>query len=186
MIKKTIHRGDLFYYDFGKNEGSVQNGVRPVMVVQSNDYNQNVPTIVVAVITSAVKRRYLPSHIFIGENFGLKKPSMVLLEQVTTVNKDKLKDYIGTVDDNYLLRRINNSLKKVFGLWHYKVQEKNIRCLCRSCLNDYIQNPNYIVKRLDPFASIKDKCDKCTGMGWDYLVIEKSNLYKKGRKIPKV
>ena len=62
MKEKTICRGDLFYYDFGDNSGSVQSGERPVLVVQADDYNQNAPTIIVAAVTSVIKKRYLPSH----------------------------------------------------------------------------------------------------------------------------
>ena len=90
MKEKMICRGDLFYYDFGDNSGSVQSGERPVLVVQADDYNQNAPTIIVAAVTSVIKKRYLPSHIILGEEFGLKKPSMFLLEQIRTVNKEDL------------------------------------------------------------------------------------------------
>lgn len=160
MKEKMICRGDLFYYDFGDNSGSVQSGERPVLVVQADDYNQNAPTIIVAAVTSVIKKRYLPSHIILGEEFGLKKPSMVLLEQIRTVNREDLREYIGTVDDDKLFRQINATLKKTFGLWVYKPEgRENIRCLCPKCLNDYIHNPDYIVRRLDPFAKRKDRCD---------------------------
>ena len=153
MKERMISRGDLFYYDFGDRVGSVQSGERPVLVVQADDYNKNAPTVIVAAVTSVIKKRYLPSHIILGDKFGLKKPSMVLLEQVQTVNKDELSDYIGTIEDEHLLRQINATLKKTFGLWVYKPEnEKNIRCLCQKCLKDYIHNPDYIVRRLDPFA----------------------------------
>ena len=146
MKEKMICRGDLFYYDFGDNSGSVQSGERPVLVVQADDYNQNAPTIIVAAVTSVIKKRYLPSHIILGEEFGLKKPSMVLLEQIRTVNREDLREYIGTVDDDKLFRQINATLKKTFGLWVYKPEGKeNIRCLCPKCLNDYIHNPDYIM-----------------------------------------
>ena len=82
MKERMISRRDLFYYDFGERVGSVQSGERPVLVVQADDYNQNAPTIMVAAVTSVIKKRYLPSHIILGEEFGLKKPSMVLLEQI--------------------------------------------------------------------------------------------------------
>ena len=84
-IKKKISRGDLFYYDFGEREGSIQSGVRPVLVVQDNEFNTNAPTIIVASLTTVLKKRYLPSHIILGKEFGLKKPSMVLLEQIQTI-----------------------------------------------------------------------------------------------------
>ena len=105
-----------------------------MLVVQADDYNQNAPTIIVAAVTSVIKKRYLPSHIILGEEFGLKKPSMVLLEQIRTVNREDLREYIGTVDDGKLFRQINATLKKTFGLWVYKSEGKeNIRCLCPDC-----------------------------------------------------
>lgn len=161
MKEKMICRGDLFYYDFGDNSGSVQSGERPVLVVQADDYNQNAPTIIVAAVTSVIKKRYLPSHIILGEEFGLKKPSIVLLEQIRTVNKEDLREYIGTVDDDKLFRQINATLKKTFGLWVYK--------------------PDYIVRRLDPFAKRKDRCDKCDGDGWDYVVTDRYSSKKEKR-----
>ena len=176
MKEKIICRGDLFYYDFGTRTGSVQSGTRPVLVIQADDYNRNAPTIIVAAVTGVIKKRYLPSHILLGQEFGLKKPSMVLLEQLQTVNKDELRDYIGTIDDEQLLRRINITLKKTFGLWIYKEEKKeNIRCLCSKCLKDYIHNPDYIVRRLDPFAKVKDHCDKCNQTGWDYVIAERQH-----------
>ena len=114
MKEKTICRGDLFYYDFGTRTGSVQSGTRPVLVIQADDYNRNAPTIIVAAVTGVIKKRYLPSHILLGQEFGLKKPSMVLLEQLQTVNKDELRDYIGTIEDEQLLRRINITLATPF------------------------------------------------------------------------
>jgi len=132
-----------------------------VLVVQADDYNQNAPTIIVAAVTSVIKKRYLPSHIILGEEFGLKKPSMVLLEQIRTVNKEDLREYIGTVDDDKLFRQINATLKKTFGLWVYK--------------------PDYIVRRLDPFAKRKDRCDKCDGDGWDYVVTDRYSSKKEKR-----
>ena len=182
MKERMISRGDLFYYDFGERVGSVQSGERPVLVVQADDYNKNAPTVIVAAVTSVIKKRYLPSHIMLGDKFGLKKPSMVLLEQVQTVNKDELSDYIGTIEDEHLLRQINATLKKTFGLWVYKPEkEENVRCLCSTCLNDYIHNPDYIVRRLDSFAKRKDRCDKCDGDGWDYVVTDRYSSKKEKR-----
>lgn len=68
------------------------------------------------------------------------------------------------------------TLKKTFGLWIYKEEKKeNIRCLCSKCLKDYIHNPDYIVRRLDPFAKVKDHCDKCNQSGWDYVIAERQH-----------
>lgn len=127
MQRKEIQRGDLFYYDFGKREGSVQSGERPVMVIQADNFNANAPTIIVAAVTAVMKKKYLPSHIILGEDFGLKKPSMVLLEQIQTVNKDELTDYIGSVNDERLWKQINAALKKDFRFMDLQHRQKR-RC----------------------------------------------------------
>lgn len=179
MIKKRITRGDLYYCDFGKKEGSIQSGIRPVIIIQANKFNANAPTIIVASITSVMKKQYLPSHIVLGARFGLKKPSMVLLEQIQTINKSDLLDYIGTIDDKQLLRRINNTLKKTFGLWFYKkVDENTIRNLCPSCLKDCMNIGDYVIRRYDHSAKRKCKCEKCGRFGWQYVVIEKQPYNK--------
>ena len=83
---------------------------------------------------------------------------------------------------NNLAAQINATLKKTFGLWVYKPEgRENIRCLCPKCLNDYIHNPDYIVRRLDPFAKRKDRCDKCDGDGWDYVVTDRYSSKKEKR-----
>ena len=160
MKKTEIRRGDIFSYDFGTRIGSIQSGVRPVLVIQADNFNANAPTVIVASITSVIKKRYLPSHIILGEDFGLTKPSMVLL-------------------DERLWRQINAALKKTFGLWLYNTNRiGDIRCLCPKCLNDYFRNPNYVVRRLDPFAKSKGTCDKCNDRGWDYIVYDKRTSFK--------
>lgn len=176
MQKKNIERGDIFYLDFGNREGSVQSGARPVVVVQDDLFNRNAPTVIVACVTAVIKKRYLPSHIYLGEEYGLKKPSIVLLEQIQTVNKDDLTDYIGHIDDKKTMKLINSSLKKTFGMWFYKkVDERNVRCLCPACLNSYLNSGSYIVRRKDIFAKEKDKCDLCDRPGWDYEITERSH-----------
>ncbi len=157
-----VKRGEIYLYDFGTNEGSIQNGLRPALVVQCDEGNKASCTTVIAAMTTVIKKRYLPSHIILGDRFGLKEPSMVMLEQLRTVNQADLLEYIG--------------VKKALGLWVDKPYRKpaDMRCLCVKCLESYKNSPNYIVKRLDPFAKAKDKCDKCQSYGYDYLVIERS------------
>lgn len=180
---QKVKRGEIYLYDFGKNEGSMQNGLRPVLVVQCDEGNQASTTTVIAALTSAIKKRYLPSHIILGDSFGLREPSMVMLEQLKTVNQSDLVSYIGIIDNGNVIRRINNGLKKALGVWVYKPQRKGeIRCLCNRCLQDYKSNPNYIVRRLDPFAKLKERCDKCLDSGYDYVVIERQISQAGGEK----
>ena len=169
----AIKRGDIFYYNFGSRDGSIQSGLRPVLVIQASDFNHSAPTVIVAAITSVNKKQYLPSHILLGENFGLSKPSMVLLEQVQTINKADLVEHIGHMNDDAIWREINFAIKRTFGLAKHKVRTADIRCLCPKCLADYFNNPAYIVRRVDPLSGVKDRCDKCNSMGYDYMILER-------------
>ena len=99
---------------------------------------------------------------------------MVMLEQLKTVNQSDLTEHIGIVNSDYLIRKINNGLKTALGLWTNRSQPKGeIRCLCSHCLEDYKSNPEYVVRRIDPFSKVKQKCDKCNNMGFYYVVIDK-------------
>ncbi len=78
-METRIKRGDIFYYDFGDNAGSIQSGRRPVLVIQEDGFNSKAPTIIVAAITSVIKKQYLPSHVVLPDDTGLTQQSMVLL-----------------------------------------------------------------------------------------------------------
>lgn len=71
MQNTKVKHGEIYCFDFGNNEGSIQNGIRPALVIQANNFNANSPTTVIAAITTAQKGMYLPSHIFLGESYGL-------------------------------------------------------------------------------------------------------------------
>lgn len=182
--RNTVKRGEIYLFDFGDNEGSIQNGVRPVLVVQSDEGNAASCTTVIAAMTSVVKKRYLPTHIILGDRFGLKEPSMVMLEQLKTVNQDELGKYIGTVDDEFYMKLINNGLKKGLGVWFYKPYDNSAetRCLCPKCLDDYKYSGKYIVRRADPFTRIKVKCDKCEDYGYEYRITERAKRSTGGSK----
>lgn len=180
---EKVKRGEIYLHDFGDNTGSIQNGVRPVLVVQSDEGNQTSTTTIVAALTSVIKKRYIPSYIILGDKFGLKEPSM--FEQLKTVNQSELVEYIGFVDSEYLLYKINCSLKKTLGLWVEKPQKQkgDIRCLCPACLQAYKNTRNYIIRRLDPMAIKRKKCDKCGNMGWNYIIYDKcTNANERGNK----
>ena len=89
--------------------------------------------------------------------------------------------YIGAVDDPELVRLINNGLKKALGLWVYKPKEEaDVRCLCSRCLNDYKASPDFIVRRLNPFDRKKQRCDKCSDLGYEYVVTERKRNQRGG------
>ena len=170
----NIKRGDIYYYDFGEAKGSIQSGNRPVLVVQADSFNRNAPTVIVAAITTVIKKRYMASHIILPDDTGLGRPSMVMLEQISAVNKTDLGNYVGSLQDEKTWRQVNNGIKKAFGLWFYKTENSaDIRCLCSKCVRDYMDSSQYIVKRLDPFAKTKDRCIKCDNPGYDYLLYDR-------------
>jgi mRNA interferase MazF len=111
-----VRRGDIFYADLSPVVGSEQGGVRPVLVIQNDIGNKFSPTIIVSAITSQLDKARLPTHIEIsGEKYGLNKNSVVLLEQVRTIDKRRLREKAGHLD-SYLMRRVDNALYTSFGL----------------------------------------------------------------------
>ena len=118
MEKKDLSKikwGEIYTCDLGKMKGSVQCGVRPVLVVQTNKLNGSSPTVVVAVITSVRKREDIASHIPLETDCGLNEPSMVMLEQIRTIDKRRLKEHMGRLDET-AMNRINHALEVSFGL----------------------------------------------------------------------
>jgi mRNA interferase MazF len=111
-----VKRGDVFYADLSPVIGSEQGGVRPVLVVQNDVGNKYSPTIIISAITSQINKAKLPTHIEISATeFGLNKDSVVLLEQIRTVDKRRLRDKIGHFDDE-LMEKVNEGLLISFGL----------------------------------------------------------------------
>ena len=102
-------RGELYYADLSPVVGSEQGGVRPVLIIQNNVGNKYSPTVIVAAITSQINKAKLPTHIELTSAYGLQKNSVVLLEQLRTLDKRRLKDKIGLVD-NTKMKRIDNAL----------------------------------------------------------------------------
>lgn len=111
-----VKRGDLFYADLSPVIGSEQGGVRPVLVIQNNIGNKYSPTIIIAAITSQINKAKLPTHVEIGgQEYGLPKDSVVLLEQIRTIDKKRLREKIGKFD-NEMMRSIDDALKISIGL----------------------------------------------------------------------
>ncbi len=112
----NIRRGDIYYADLSPVIGSEQGGVRPVLIVQNNVGNRFSPTVIAAAITSQQSKANLPTHIPINAvNSGLAKDSVVLLEQVRTIDKKRLKEKMGTIDETSM-NDINNAISISFGL----------------------------------------------------------------------
>lgn len=118
----TIKRGDIFYADLSPVVGSEQGGLRPVLIVQNDIGNRYSPTVIAAAITSRLGKNKLPTHIDVSRSdtvdrdmFGLAKDSVILLEQIRTLDKKRLKEKMGHLDER-LMRRVDDAITISFGL----------------------------------------------------------------------
>ena len=111
-----VHRGEVFYADLSPVVGSEQGGVRPVLIVQNEIGNRHSPTVIAAAITSRLDKARLPTHINIrAADTGLAKDSVVLLEQIRTLDKHRLRERMGRVD-GAVMERVDDAIAVSFGL----------------------------------------------------------------------
>lgn len=111
-----VKRGDIYYADLSPVVGSEQGGVRPVLIIQNDIGNKYSPTVIATAITSQINKAKMPTHIELDANeYGLSKDSVVLAEQIRTIDKRRLKEKIGHLDDA-LMTRVNEALEISFGL----------------------------------------------------------------------
>ena len=119
----SVKRGDIYYADLSPVIGSEQGGLRPVLIIQNDIGNRYSPTVIAAAITSRMSKTHLPTHIDIfADEAGLSKDSVVLLEQVRTLDKRRLKEKMGHLDDG-VMTEVNNAIAVSFGLGDAAVTE---------------------------------------------------------------
>ena len=112
----SVKRGDIYYADLSPVVGSEQGGLRPVLIIQNDVGNRYSPTVIAAAITSRMGKTKLPTHIDItADKVGLAKDSIVLLEQVRTLDKRRLKEKMGHLDDS-MMNAVNAAIAVSFGL----------------------------------------------------------------------
>ena len=112
-MEKNIRRGDIFVAAFNGNIGSVQSGLRPVVVIQNNIGNMFSPTVIVAPLTKIIKKEKLPTHILIHNNDFLRYNSLILLEQVRVIDKIRIFAYLGKLTEPQI-QKIDKALINVF------------------------------------------------------------------------
>ena len=115
-MDSNIKRGDIYYADLSPVVGSEQGGIRPVLIVQNNVGNRYSPTVIAAAITSQINKAKMPTHITLGApNYGLTKDSIILTEQIRTLDKRRLRERAGCIppDD---MRRVDEALGVSMGL----------------------------------------------------------------------
>jgi mRNA interferase MazF len=115
-VDNNVKRGDIYYADLSPVVGSEQGGIRPVLIVQNNVGNKYSPTVIAAAITSQINKAKMPTHIEINaKSFGLTKDSVILMEQIRTLDKRRLKEKMGTLDET-CMNRVDEALAVSFGL----------------------------------------------------------------------
>ena len=115
-MDNSVKRGDIFYADLSPVVGSEQGGVRPVLIVQNDTGNRHSPTVIAAAITSQTGKAKLPTHIELSaRSYGLPKDSVVLLEQIRTLDKKRLREKRGKLDDK-LMHQVDSAIAVSFGL----------------------------------------------------------------------
>lgn len=180
-----VLRGQMYYANLDPVIGSEQGGNRPVLVIQNNVGNRFSPTIIVAPITTRVKKMRQPTHIGIPPFFGLPQNSMAMLEQIRTIDKSRLGDYVGCLDDD-VMDYIDEALGISVGLEDIhspqdeeqadnepEVPNEMVLTLCGTCLKQFIYTPDHIVKRIDR-TQAKEPCMYChVRDGYDYRIIHR-------------
>lgn len=125
MANIVVKRGEIFYADLSPVIGSEQGGIRPVIIIQNDIGNRYSPTVVVAAITSKINKAKLPTHVEISsEEYGLNRDSVVLLEQIRTLDKRRLKEKIGHMTEGDM-RKVNKALIISLDLDDVKKSDKN-------------------------------------------------------------
>lgn len=174
-----IRRGQMYYAGLDPVLGSEQGGIRPVLILQNDTGNHFSTTLIVAPITGHVKKMAQPTHVGIPPRFGLPCRSMVMLEQLRTIDRIRLGDYVGCVDGG-VMARIDEALQISVGLQtlpNDQLKEKNTEaeelflCLCPTCAQQFFDSPNHIIRRTNPAQLAKEDCDYCqVRRGYDFRI----------------
>jgi len=111
-----VKRGDIYYADLSPVVGSEQGGMRPVLIVQNDTGNKHSPTVIAAAITSRMDKAKLPTHIELSaRSYGLSRDSVVLLEQIRTIDKSRLRERMGQLDES-TMTKVDSAIAVSFGL----------------------------------------------------------------------
>jgi mRNA interferase MazF len=185
---EQVMRGQMYLADLNPVVGSEQGGIRPILVVQNNIGNRHSPTIIVVPITTQVKKTNMPTHVRIPPSFGLPHDSMAMMEQIKTIDKSRLGEYLGYLEDD-VMDSIGKALGISVGLGNRMSHNRPIRqaaheqekdapeelelTLCGPCLQQFVSSPEHIVKRVD-FMQEKETCVYCNvRSGYDYRIIRR-------------
>ena len=172
MSGHTFSRGEIYYTDFGDGVGSEQKGYRPAVIISNDIGNRNSTTVIVAAITSQrPDKADLPTHVYVGTKTGLVNPSIILLEQIRTISKDRLDDYVGKLSRGQLgalWRALAISIGETGG------KDNNIvMFLCKRCADNFRAMGKYKLRCVAKEQN-KDTCTYCNyRKGFEYELVPK-------------
>ena len=168
--KKIIRRGTVYYADLDPVRGSEQGGYRPVLILQNNIGNEHSPTVIIASITSRTKNK-LPTHVKLKDMKGLEKDSVVLLEQLRTIDKSRLDEQIGNLT-RHQMKKVDEAIRISMGV--KKMDKPILMTLCPVCAKPIYESDEHYIKRADLHQKIKGDCMFCNvRTGYDYLIRKK-------------
>ena len=182
--RSEVLRGQMYYADLDPVVGSEQGGFRPVLVIQNDVGNNFSPTVIVTPITSKQKKMRQPTHVGIPPYFNLAENSVAMLEHIRTIDKSRLGEYIGRLDDDVMdyidgAFGVSIGIEKAFpSVKQQKKREREaademVLCLCPVCARQFFNSPDYVIQRIGPITP-KDTCTYCNvRMGRVYRVTAK-------------
>lgn len=176
-MKRTYYRGELYYADLGTGVGSEQNGYRPVAIIQNDIGNKHSPTTIIAAISTQIKSKAkLPTHFYVSPDCGLSQPSIIMLEQIRTIDKVRLDKYIGKLSASEI-SGLNHALAISIGLIP-SMPNKLILCLCSTCADRFFGSGTYSLRKINSLEVEKDLCSYCNSKAGDPYVITSRNQQK--------
>jgi mRNA interferase MazF len=160
MKTQSIKRGDIYYAKLNPVVGSEQGDTRPVLVVQNNKGNKHSPTIVIVPISCNLNKNPLPTHVIIPYLSGLKSDSLALAEQIRTIDRSRIGEYIGRIGDD-VQSKIDTALAIGIGIdiRHSPKGEMFVLTLCSRCEGDFRESGYVVVRK--GWLSVKEDCDFC-------------------------
>ena len=146
MSNIYIKRGDIYLANLNPVEGSEQGGVRPVLVIQNDVANKCSPTVIVVPMTSKPKKIYLPTHIVLPKKIGLREDSVLLFEQIRTIDKSRLISFIAPITEEFE-KKVNAAIEISLNLEKKPSAQGMLMTLCATCRNDFVNTELYHVWR---------------------------------------
>ena len=178
-MKRKINRGDIYYACLNPVIGSEQGDRRPVLICSNDTGNEHSPTVIVTPLTRNLRKNPLPTHVLIPKSCGLGEDSLVLVEQIRTIDRSRLSTYIGRISRD-IQPAIDNALAVCIGLEKRRPPKGEMLelTLCSRCEADFRNSGYFVIKR--GYRETLENCDFCkTAKGLTFGIF---NLDRKGRE----